>query len=101
MATSDTLEESLRFADSIQNRPVVLDFRVTKQENVFPMIPSIAAVIVGQSARREIAADPNLGGDGLAQAAVILGWVGIAIGVVIVALFVFVIGSFFAIGSSG
>ncbi len=68
---------------------------------VFPMIPSIAAVIVGQSARREIAADPNLGGDGLAQAAVILGWVGIAIGVVIVALFVFVIGSFFAIGSSG
>jgi mannose/fructose/N-acetylgalactosamine-specific phosphotransferase system component IIC len=68
---------------------------------VFPLIPSIAAVIVGQHARREIAADPRLRGDGLAQAGVILGWVGIAIGIVVAMLFVFVIGSFFAIGSSG
>lgn len=36
----DQLQESLTFADSVQNRPVVIDYRVTKQENVFPMIPS-------------------------------------------------------------
>jgi acetolactate synthase-1/2/3 large subunit len=36
----DQLEESLRFADGIRNRPVVIDYRVAKQVNVFPMIPS-------------------------------------------------------------
>ncbi len=36
----DELEPSLQFADSVRNRPVVIDYRVAKQENVYPMIPS-------------------------------------------------------------
>lgn len=44
--------------------------------SVLPLIPSAAAVIVGQSARREIRRDRSLIGDGAAQAGVILGLVG-------------------------
>ena len=36
----DQLDESLQFADSVRNTPVVIDYRVAKEENVFPMIPS-------------------------------------------------------------
>jgi acetolactate synthase-1/2/3 large subunit len=36
----DQLDESLRFAETVRNRPVVIDYRVARQENVFPMIPS-------------------------------------------------------------
>lgn len=44
--------------------------------SVLPLIPSAAAVVVGQSARREIRRDRSLIGDGAAQAGVILGVVG-------------------------
>jgi hypothetical protein len=48
----------------------------------FPFIGSIVAVITGQMAKREIAESAGtLGGEGLAQAGVILGWVGVALGV--------------------
>ena len=41
--------------------------------SVLPLVPSAAAVILGQSARREIRRDRTLIGDGAAQAGVILG----------------------------
>jgi hypothetical protein len=58
---------------------------------VFPLIPSILAVVFGTKAKDEIRANPAVGGDGIATAGVILGWVGIAItavGLVVVLLLV-------------
>ena len=31
---------ALRLAEETRNVPVIIDFRVTREENVFPMIPS-------------------------------------------------------------
>jgi hypothetical protein len=53
-----------------------------------PFIASIVAVVIGRSAKAEIAASGGaLGGEGLAQAGVILGWIGIGLGVVAVCAF--------------
>jgi hypothetical protein len=46
---------------------------------VFPLIPSILAVVFGQRAKDEIRTSPAVTGDGLATAGVVLGWVGIAL----------------------
>ena len=49
---------------------------------LFPFIGSIVAVITGQMARREINESAGtLGGDGLATAGLVLGWVGVGLGV--------------------
>lgn len=54
---------------------------------VFPVVPSILAVVLGQKARDELRRDQTLGGEGLATAGIVLGWVGIAL-VAIVLVFV-------------
>jgi hypothetical protein len=46
---------------------------------VFPIVPSILAVVFGQKAREELRREPTLGGEGLATAGIVLGWVGIAL----------------------
>jgi hypothetical protein len=46
---------------------------------VFPVVPSILAVVFGQKARDELRRNPSLGGEGLATAGIVLGWVGIAL----------------------
>jgi hypothetical protein len=46
---------------------------------VFPVIPSILAVVFGQKAKDEIRANPSIGGDGLATAGLVLGWIGIVL----------------------
>jgi hypothetical protein len=46
---------------------------------VFPIVPSILAVVFGQKARKELRRDPTLGGDGLATGGIVLGWVGLAL----------------------
>jgi hypothetical protein len=52
---------------------------------VFPVIPSILAIVLGNKARAEMRADPTIAGDGLATAGIVLGWVGVAItGIVLV-----------------
>ena len=57
--------------------------------SIVPLIPSAAAVIVGNSARREIRRDRSLTGDGVAQAGVILGFVGtlVWLAVILAAIF--------------
>ena len=51
--------------------------------SLVPLIGSIVAVIVGPMARREIRESAGtLGGDGLATAGIVLGWVGIALSVI-------------------
>ncbi|MDQ4018675.1 MAG: DUF4190 domain-containing protein [Actinomycetota bacterium] len=48
---------------------------------VVPIIPSIVAIVLGRGAQSDIARNPALGGEGLAKAGVILGWVGLAVSV--------------------
>ena len=56
---------------------------------VLPLIGSIGGIISGQIARREIQENPGqYGGEDLARAGVILGWVGVAIGLVALCLLV-------------
>ena len=63
-----------------------------------PVIGSIAALILGYSARKEIERTPGLEGDGFATAGIILGWIGVAIGFLGVFL---VIGLMAGTGGSG
>ena len=63
---------------------------------VFPLIPSVLAIVFGHSARRDIEAQPGLGGGGMATAGIVLGWVGVAlvvVGVVLILLLVAVASS--------
>ena len=49
---------------------------------IIPFIGSIVAVVTGPMAKKEIRASGGaLGGDGLATAGIILGWIGIGLGV--------------------
>ncbi len=54
-------------------------------------IGSILAIVFGQVALSKIKADPTLGGEGIARAGLVLGWIGVGLTVlgVLVALFVF------------
>jgi hypothetical protein len=46
---------------------------------ICPIVCSVLAIIFGQQAKREIDADPDLGGRGVAQAGFILGIVGLVL----------------------
>lgn len=49
---------------------------------LFPFLGSIAAIITGNIGKKEIAASAGAqGGAGMAQAGVILGWIGVGLGV--------------------
>ncbi len=67
---------------------------------VLPLVGSIAAVITGMMARKEILARPDLySGEGTARAGIILGWIGI--GLALAACLVAVLGFlFFAVNTS-
>jgi hypothetical protein len=45
---------------------------------LLPVLASIAAVVLGIMARDELRRDPTLGGDGMATAGLVLGWIGVA-----------------------
>jgi len=49
-------------------------------------IVSIVAVVLGYVARREMRGDPALAGRGYATAGVVLGWIGIVLPIVVIAL---------------
>ncbi len=54
---------------------------------VLPVAGSIVGVITGNIARREIRQNPNqYSGDNLARAGVILGWIGIALSVMLITI---------------
>ena len=64
-----------------------LIFSILGLVGVLPIIGSVVGLILGYSARREIGERPNaLGGDGLAQAGIVVGWVGIAFLVLLLCL---------------
>ena len=50
---------------------------------VLPTIGSIVAIITGNSAKKEIAnSGGTIGGEGLAKAGVIMGWIGLILGLI-------------------
>jgi hypothetical protein len=54
-----------------------------------PVVGSILGIVFGNVARRRIGDDPTLGGDELARAGIIVGWIGLGlILAAILALFV-------------
>ena len=56
---------------------------------ILPLVPSIIAIILGHNAKKDIAGRPGLGGEGMATAGVILGWIGVCYGVFAVLLFLY------------
>jgi hypothetical protein len=58
------------------------------------IIGSILGIVFGKMAQARLAADPTVGGEGLAQAGIILGWVGLAVGAVMLMLFLTVFSGF-------
>lgn len=57
-----------------------------------PFVLGIAAIILGNSARREIRANPQEQGDGLAIAGIILGWVDVAFSLVLILVLILFFG---------
>jgi predicted lysophospholipase L1 biosynthesis ABC-type transport system permease subunit len=56
---------------------------------LIPTVGSVIGVILGYVARNQIRdSGGTIGGDGVAKAGIIVGWIGIALGVVLVCLFV-------------
>ena len=58
---------------------------------IFPLVPSILAIVLGRSAKRDIRERPGLGGEGLATAGIVLGWVGVALVALAVVLIVMLV----------
>ena len=53
---------------------------------LLPVVCSVLAIILGSQAKHEIEADPRLGGEGMARAGVILGWIGLVFSVLALVL---------------
>jgi hypothetical protein len=53
----------------------------------------VLAIIFGGNAKKDIARRPGLGGEGLASAGVILGWIGVGLSVFGLVVFVFLAAS--------
>jgi Domain of unknown function (DUF4190) len=54
----------------------------------FPFVPSILAIVLGRSAKRDIQQRPGLAGEGMATAGIVLGWIGVILVVLGVVLLV-------------
>jgi hypothetical protein len=49
---------------------------------ILPLVGSIGGIVSGKIAQQEIAQNPHMhGGDGMARAGVILGWIGVALAI--------------------
>ncbi len=55
-----------------------------------PIVAPILAIVFGKRAQEDIRGEPQLAGEGLANAGIILGWVGLAVDLLAVLLFLFV-----------
>ena len=58
---------------------------------LLPVVLSVLALVFGHQARREIRERPGEGGEGLATAGIVLGWIGVALGAVAIVFFIFAI----------
>ncbi len=60
---------------------------------VVPVACSVVAVMLGHQARNDMARDPSLGGGWMATAGLVLGYLGIAIGAIVLFLFIGLVAS--------
>lgn len=63
-----------------------------------PFVLGIIAIVLGNTARREIAADPRQEGDGLAIAGIILGWVDVVMSAILLLVFGFILTTVLVVG---
>jgi hypothetical protein len=64
---------------------------------VFPLIPSILALVFASRARDEMRADATVSGEGLATAGLILGWIGVALSLIGLLFFFVALALFFSV----
>lgn len=64
---------------------------------VCPVVTSILAIIFGNQAKAKIAADPSLEGESMANAGVILGWVGVGLAIAVAVIIIAIV----AVGAIG
>ena len=68
---------------------------------ILPLVGSIAGIVTGRIARREIRSNPTLNsGDGIAQAGIILGWIGVGLVLLILAGFLMLVPASFSVHTS-
>ena len=60
---------------------------------VLPVVLSVVALVLGYGARREIKERPGQSGDGQATAGIVLGWIGVAWGLLIAFFVVIAVGT--------
>jgi hypothetical protein len=63
-----------------------------------PYVLGIVAIVLGNQARREIAADPKQEGDGLAIAGLVLGWIDIVLSTLLLVFLAVFFAFFFSAG---
>ena len=69
---------------------------------ILPIVGSVAAIITGNMAKKDIAANPAMyQGPGMANAGVILGWIGVALGLVACCVILFAFALPFALALIG
>ncbi|MEW6649108.1 MAG: DUF4190 domain-containing protein [Chloroflexota bacterium] len=76
------MENSVNLKPTYKTNPMAIASLVlsTGGFSFLPLIGSIAGIVTGAIARREIAAKPDVyDGEGLAKAGIILGWIGVAL----------------------
>ncbi len=64
---------------------------------LLPLVGAIGALILGYSARKDMAGDPSVGSEGYATAGIVLGWIGITFAI----LFVLFVAVGVGVGGSG
>ncbi|MCA1831935.1 MAG: DUF4190 domain-containing protein [Actinomycetota bacterium] len=57
---------------------------------IFPVIPAIVAIVLGTRAKQRLRENPQLEGEGMAKAGIIVGWANIGLWVLIIAVIVIV-----------
>ncbi|MEO6519477.1 MAG: DUF4190 domain-containing protein [Pseudoxanthomonas sp.] len=66
---------------------------------LLPLLGSLAAIVTGHMARKEIRQNPALGGDGMAVAGLIMGWVSVVLWVLGIMAFVLFFGGLAWLGT--
>jgi MFS family permease len=53
-----------------------------------PIVGAVLAIVFGKTARKRITQDQNLGGDEMARAGIIIGWIGVVMGIIAILFFI-------------
>ncbi len=81
------MENQVEIRNTLKTNPLAIASLVLAAGgfSFLPLIGSIAGIVTGYMARREIRENPSLyNGDSLAKAGIVLGWIGVVLPVLIV-----------------